>query len=393
MGNRRVGVMLALLWIGWLSSSAWADPSNVVKLAWLGAPPAADRETAFIDGPAPKDAGLAGLKLAIADNNTSGKFINQSFTLDIQTLSADGDAVAALSKMAAAGIRFVATDMPAPQLVKVAGDPKLAGLTIFNTAAADDSLRGADCRKNLLHTLPSRAMMTDALTQVLIKKDWRKWLLIVGPDANDELYAAALRRSARKFGAKLVAERKWTFTRDSRHTAEGEIIDLTQGADYDVVVVADEAGNFGDDVVFNTWKPRPVAGTQGIVAAGWHPAYARWGSEQLQNRFKAQSGRTMTDVDFAAWEAGRAVGEAAMRARSTDPEKIKTTMHGDDFAMAAFKGRTLNFRAWDGQLRQPMLVAWARSVVAVAPEEGFIHPVTDLDTLGVDKGESTCVLQ
>lgn len=376
-----------------LSQPCRAAEQETVKLAWLSVPHSTERTQAFVDGAAPTDEGLAGLQIAIADNNSSGRFTHQKFTLETVSLPDEKDARESLLKLVKSGIRFVVVDLPAPLLARLAADPQLAQITLFNAGAPDDQLRGADCRTNILHTLPSRSMLTDALSQVLIKKDWRKWLLIVGSDPNDEAYAAALRRSAHKFGAKITAERRWTFTRDSRHTAEGEITTLTQDADYDVVVVADEDGNFGDDFLFNTWKPRPVAGTQGLVAAAWHPAYAKWGSEQLQNRFKAQAGRSMSPIDFAAWEAGRAVGEAAMRSRSTDSSVLAKAMRQDDFALAAYMGRTLNFRPWDGQLRQPIMVAWARSLVAVAPEEGFIHQDTDLDTLGVDKGESKCVLR
>jgi len=35
-------------------------------------------------------------------------------------------------------------------------------------------------------------------------------------------------------------------------------------------------------------------------------------------------------------------------------------------------------------------VGSARSLVAVAPIEGFLHPKTELDTLGYDQPESTC---
>ena len=373
------GLFLALTSFG----GAQADDPNGVKVAWLGT--TAEQS--------PVDDGLAGLKLAIADDNSSGRFIKQSFSLEAVPLPADGDAEKALVKLAESGIRFAVVNLPPAILAHAAANPKLARLTLFNAGSTDDRLRAADCRANVLHTMPSRLMLTDALTQVLMKKDWKKWLLIVGPDPADQAYADSLRRSARKFGAKLVAERNWTFTRDTRHTAESEIAAMTQDADYDVVMVADEAGNFGDQIPFNTWRPRPVAGTQGLVAAAWHPAYDKWGAEQLHNRFNAVSGRPMTPTDFAAWEAGRALGEAAMRIRSTDADRLNTALRADDFALAAYKGRSLNFRRWDGQLRQPIVVAWAKATVAIAPQDGYLHPVTDLDTLGIDKGESPCVMR
>jgi hypothetical protein len=37
-----------------------------------------------------------------------------------------------------------------------------------------------------------------------------------------------------------------------------------------------------------------------------------------------------------------------------------------------------------------VLLAAARSMVSVAPIEGFLHPLTELDTLGYDRSESGC---
>jgi ABC transporter substrate binding protein (PQQ-dependent alcohol dehydrogenase system) len=224
----------------------------------------------------------------------------------------------------------------------------------------------------------------------LLLKSWKHWLVVTGADDIDKAYLAALTRTAKRFGATIVDVRPWTFTRDSRHVAGQEVASITQGAHYDVLVTADESNSFGDQIPYATWEPRPIVGTQGLVAAGWHPAYDSWGAEQLQNRFRTQFNRPMSEKDFAAWEAGRAVGEAAIRSRSTDPQKLITTIKAPDFGFAAYKGRTLSFRPWDGQLRQPIALAWARSVVSMAPEEGFMHPETDLDTLGYDKGEVKC---
>jgi hypothetical protein len=41
-------------------------------------------------------------------------------------------------------------------------------------------------------------------------------------------------------------------------------------------------------------------------------------------------------------------------------------------------------------LRQPVLLAADRSLVAVAPIEGYLHPRNELDTLGVDEAETRC---
>ena len=357
-----------------------------IRIAWLSQGKAAERAPTVLDGPMPKDAGLAGLRLAMADNNAGGRFMGQSFRL---MEMGPGNGLA--GRLAQDGIRFVVADLPAADLLKLADSVR--DVMVFNSGAEDDSLREAECRANLLHTMPSRAMQADALAQVLVRRNWKSWAMLVGPAPEDQLRAAAIRRAARKFGAKIVAEKPWTYTRDAQRNAEGEVALLTRDWSYDVLMVADESNEFGDVAVFNTFQPRPVAGTQGLGASAWHPSHDQWGATQAQNRFRAQAGRAMTERDFATWVAGRAVGEAAMRAKTTDPARIAAMIKSPDFALPVYKGRNGGFRPWDGQLRQPMLVAWARNVVATAPQEGFLHPVTDLDTLGTDKGENACVLR
>jgi ABC transporter substrate binding protein (PQQ-dependent alcohol dehydrogenase system) len=241
-----------------------------------------------------------------------------------------------------------------------------------------------------VHLLPSRAMRTDALAQYLAKKRWQKLFLVVGPAAEDRLYAAAMRRSAQKFGLKLVAEKAWDHHFDERRTPESEIPVFTQGVEYDVLLVADEAGSFGDFLSYRSWLPRPVAGTQGLVPLAWHFTLEQWGALQLQRRFHEQSGRWPEEQDYAAWLAIRAIGEAATRTRSNEFNDIRRFLLGEAFSLAGFKGVPLSFRPWDGQLRQPVLLATERNVVAVAPVEGYLHPRNELDTLGLDQAETPC---
>ncbi len=50
----------------------------------------------------------------------------------------------------------------------------------------------------------------------------------------------------------------------------------------------------------------------------------------------------------------------------------------------------MNYRGWNGQLRQPIPLVTGRAVVATAPLDGFLHQVSELDTLGIDQPESKC---
>jgi len=156
------------------------------------------------------------------------------------------------------------------------------------------------------------------------------------------------------------------------------------------LVVADEQGAFGEYLDYRTWSPRPVIGTQGLIATAWHKTHEQWGAIQMQNRFKDKIGRWMEESDYGAYMAVRAIGEAATRTHSVNLADIKAYMMSEDFALQGYKGKPLSFRVWDGQMRQPILLAAPRSLVAVAPVEGFLHPKTELDTLGFDQPESIC---
>ncbi|CAO3402650.1 hypothetical protein [Azospirillum palustre] len=348
--------------------------------------------------PVATDEGLQGARLALADNNTTGVFLKQSYRLVEQVLPQDGDISAGVKALADEGVRFVVADLPADALLAAADRPEAKSMVLFNARAADDALRNEQCRANILHTVPSRRMLTDALAQYLAWKKWPRWSLLTGRDPGDALYAEAVRRAAKRFGGRIVDEKSWTFDTGNRRTDTGvttiqsDIPLATQGPDYDVLVVADEAGDFGDYLDGRTWYPRPVAGTQGLIATAWSRVNEQWGGTQLQSRFEKLAGRWMTPRDYAAWLAVRSVGEAAARTGATGFDGLTGYLHSPDFELAGFKGEALSFRAWDGQMRQPILIAGPRMLVSVSPQEGFLHPVTPLDTLGDDAPESKCRL-
>jgi ABC transporter substrate binding protein (PQQ-dependent alcohol dehydrogenase system) len=340
----------------------------------------------------PEDEGFAGARLALRDNETTGRLTKQAYKLLEERLAPGDDPMAAFEKLAAGGIRILVLDLPAEPLLRIADAAKGRDILLLNAGAGDDRLRGADCRDNLLHTAPSRAMLTDALAQYLVAKRWRRWFLIIGRTERDRLYAEAMHRAARKFGARIVVEKRWEFGPDARRTAQSEVAVFTQGAEHDVVIVADEPGEFGDLISYRTWEPRPVAGTQGLVSTAWHAAQEQWGAAQFQNRFQRLAGRPMRALDYAMWAAVRAVGEAATRSRSTDLAAIRTYLRGPTFELAGFKGAPLTFRNWDWQLRQPIPLAHPASLVSMSPQAGYLHQRTPLDTLGIDKAESACPL-
>jgi len=343
--------------------------------------------------------GVAGVKLAIEDNNTTGKFLNQHFTLDETDLK-NGDDVVKAATTLAAHHGFVILDLPADEVLKVADALRDRGTVLLDAGSIDDRLREQDCRANVVHVAPTRSMLADALGQYLVWKQWKRWLLVVGSHDNDKLYADALRRTAMRFGAKIVQERTFEDTGGARRTDSGvtliqrQMPVFTQQAPaYDVLVAADESEVFASYLPYRTWDPRPVVGSAGLVATSWDAAHDQWGAVQIQNRFIKLNSRHMTALDMQAWTAARIVGEAVSRTNSADAKTVFAFIKGKDFSVAAFKGQRLTLRDWNLQLRQPILLADGRMVVSVSPQEGFLHQVSELDTLGVDRPETKCKLQ
>lgn len=345
----------------------------------------------------PEDIGVAGANVAINDNNTTGSFMGQKFTLDVVTLAPGDDVSEPARQMLDAGIHYIVTDLSAADTLTVADLAAEQDALVLNAGALDDRLRNDDCRANILHTAPSYAMLTDGLAQYLMWKQWREWALVAGEHEADQQFAEALKRSANKFGGNIVGEKVFEDRGGARATDSGQALVqrqiptfLQDLPEHDVLLVADMSEVFGTYIPWRTWIPRPVAGTAGLVPASWHPASEQWGGAQIQNRFEEASGRRMLPEDMQVWTAIRIIGEAATRTQSADPAAIDEFIKSDEFAVAAFKGQRLTFRPWNWQLRQPVLLGTQESVVTASPQEGFLHQVSELDTLGYDQPESTC---
>ncbi|PAU89376.1 branched-chain amino acid ABC transporter substrate-binding protein [Pseudomonas sp. WN033] len=340
--------------------------------------------------PEPEDAGLQGAQLAIVDNNSTGRFLKHNYQLKVASASELDATLDAARALHAEGVRLFVTNLPAAPLQQLAGE--FSDSLLFNAGSYDDGLRSHSCLPNVLHTLPSRAMLTDALAQFLALRKQTRWLLISGSTEDDLAYAEAVKRSAKRFGHRIVAEKQWSFDTDLRRAAQAEVPLFTQTREYDVVIVADERGDFGEYIPYNTWYPRPVAGTQGLTPVGWHKTVETYGAAQLQKRFEDQAGRWMNSLDFAAWLGVRSIGAAVTTLKHAEVDEIRALSLSDRLPLDGFKGRRLSYRTWNGQLRQPIPVVHPRALVTNSPQEGYLHPVTDLDTLGFDQPESQCDL-
>lgn len=384
--TRFLGTLLFLLILPFHASA-----EVIISIGYLNVQQPRTASLSNIDA-TPPDAGLAGARLGFEDNLTTGKFLGQSFDLMETTVSVGGDAVVAAQQLLP-DVQVLLVDAPADVLLAIADLPEAAERIIFNVSSGDIGLRDSQCRSNLLHTAPSDLMLADATMQFLSAKRWNRIALLAGPRMGDSAMVAAMERAAAKFQLKIVDRIVWDVDADMRRNAAQEVPLLTQNLKrHDVLMVIDTADDFGRYIAYNTWDPKPVVGTEGLVARAWSHVAEQWGAAQLQARFHKLASRQMRSDDYAAWAAMRSIGEAVTRTGAGDARRLLDYMLSDSFSLAGFKGRPLGFRDWNGQLRQPIPLVTDRAVVGNAPLAGFLHRYTELDTLGLDRTESACAV-
>ncbi|MEO0820353.1 MAG: ABC transporter substrate-binding protein [Pseudomonadota bacterium] len=349
---------------------------------------------------APEDLGFAGAERGRDDNATTGRFLGHAYET-VEAKAKAEDAVAALDAMLAEGVRAFVVMADAETLLALADHAAEAApeALIVNAQARDTRLRSADCRANVLHVAPSRAMLADGLAQYLMWKKWDAWMLVHGDAPGDVLMGEAYAAAGKKFGATIAETRVFEDTEGMRRSDSGHVlvqrqipVFMQRSPEHDIVVVADENELFGAYLPYRTWEARPVAGDAGLRVRSWHPSHESFGATQLQRRFEKQAGRYMDDLDYQAWLSERVLGEAVTRTGSSDPAALKEYILSDAFEIAGFKGQALTFRPWNHQLRHGVLLADGRTVVTVSPQEEYLHQRTRLDTLGLDEPESDCDL-
>lgn len=342
--------------------------------------------------PPPKDDGVLGGKQGIDDSNTTGRFLGHKYTLESAILEPEDKAMPHFDRLFDKGVRLFVFDTGAETLLAAADSERGKQALFFNVGAEDDALRTEECRANIIHLVPSYAMRADALAQYLIAKKWPKWFLVVGKRDSDKKFAAAIRVAAKKFRGKIVAEKAWDFGPDMRRTAASTVPVFTQDIEYDVLIVADVVGEFGEYLMYRTWTPGIVAGTQGLTPKTWHHTHEQWGAAQIQKRFRLANKKSISEKDYGVWAAVRSVNTAVTRSNSVALDDIRSFLFGPKFNLAAYKGQKLSLRGYNRQMRQPILLVSATSLVSVSPQKQFLHEVSQLDTLGYDRTESKCKL-
>ena len=347
----------------------------------------------LLDLPADRE-GVLGAQLGLNDNQTTGNFLGHKYVMQEVVIAEEQTVADALAAVTEDDSAIIVADLLVEDLLALAD--AYPDSLIINARATDDNLRNEECRANVLHVAPSRTMLTDGLAQYLVWKRWDELVLITGRHEIDAKFAEALKGSVERYGLELVEEKPWTSVPGARRTDSGhhnlqqEVPTFTRFKDHDVLLVADETDEFGEYLTYRTSEPRPVAGTQGLMPSTWHRSQEQWGATQIQRRFLALAQRYMKPRDYSGWAAMRSIGEAVTQTSSNKASDLRDYMLSENFNLAGFKGVPLTYRTWNGQLRQPVLIVGPRMLVSVSPQDGFLHQVSILDTLGFDKPLSSC---
>ncbi len=331
-----------------------------------------------------------GAEVAVRESKFVGAAIGAEFQLEKIEAENTQALIARTRESATNGVHYFLVDAPADAVAEIAAATRDLPMLLFNVTAREDDLRQARCAPHLLHVIPNYAMSADALAQYLVFRKWREVLVLEGPRPEDRHLVAAFQRSAKRYGAKIVDRRPFVLSNDPRERDRNNVALLTGGEDYDVVFVADTDGEFARNVPYQSVHPRPIVGSEGLAALAWHWSWERHGAPQLEKRFEKRAKRAMTSFDWAAWVAVKAVVEAVLRTGAGEFAAVRDFLLGDDIIIDGFKGNRMNFRPWDRQLRQPLLLATHNWVVDRAPIRGFLHATNNLDTLGFDERDSQC---
>ena len=270
------------------------------------------------------------------------------------------------------------------------------GRSSSTRSATGDRLRGEDCRANLLHVAPSDAMLADALAQYLVWKRWNDWFLIEGSHPEDQALADGLpprgdevRRRDRR-GAGLRGHRRRAAHRHRPRAGAG--------ADAGLHPARAGARRGGRGRPSRRLRRAPALPHLGSAPGG---RLGRAGARELAPGARGLGRDAVADpvrgagaarppgtrTTRSGWRCGCSARRRRAR-RAATSRRSATSSARSEFELAAFKGQKLTFRDWDGQLRQPMLLTADTVVVSVSPQAEFLHQVSQLDTLGIDRPET-----
>ena len=334
---------------------------------------------------------IAGAELGLKDIKPFQRMSKVKFNLVKKRIKNNEDSAEVIYKhILENNIKFILLDFPASELLKITNKIIELNITSINVSSKNNELRSSKCNKNLFHTIPSERMLSDSLAQYLSEKKWRKILVLTGPLEIDKLKSNSFIESAKQFGLKITDNRNFVLGNDPRAREQNDLDFLTGSAKYDAVYIADTLKEFSYRVPFATHNPAIVIGSSGLIPRAWHWSYLRHGAPQVHGRFERMHKRRMTEEDWAAWIAMRAIAEAIVRFKDNENFSFNDAFINKEFKLDGSKGPVLNFRSWNRQLRQPIMLSTENWVTSIAPLSSFVHRENNLDTIGMDNKTSKC---
>lgn len=337
------------------------------------------------------------VELAVYESSTLFETVGLQANIKKLELDSDSSFKEQLADVSRSGMLIL--DLPLEAMIDVANISNDMKTVAFNVRHSNASLRDSLCLQYVFHTIPSDGMYFDALGQFLVYRGWRKILLVKGPSEEDTRRAQSLLRSLKKFGTTVVDERTFTLSHHPDDRDENRPDFLTGGISYDAVAVIDSNKDYGRYLQYSTRSARPVVGDVGLTPVSWHFALERYGAPQLNERYRQfkpdaslSPQAAMTDSEFAAWSAVKLITNSMNSRQQTQDIDLHSVLTDPDSQVDLYKGTRGSIRLWNHQLRQPILLAASKAVIAVAPMPKFLHPKHYVDTLGLDKPESDCQL-
>lgn len=334
---------------------------------------------------------LAGIQVGLRESRILARTIGKKLTLQEIFLDSESDFTREfLIKMKQYQSMVAIVDLPRNALLKLVNHVKAEPVLLMNVRSKETDLRTEYCQSNLFHIVPSYAMLMDALNQFIKLRKWSKVLVLEGATDGDRVLSQAYQASAKKYNISIVDVKPFVLSNNPKDRNKTNVALLTGRPKHDIVFIADNFGEFARYVPYQTFFSRYVIGSEGLKPSAWHWTFERYGAPQLNQRFRKIHQSNMSAEEWAGWAAVKAIAGVLKLQENHEFSEIVKGMLSSELSLDLYKGVPGNFRPWNNQLRQPILLHTHNAVVDLAPIDGFLHQHNNLDSLGADLSETDC---
>jgi ABC-type branched-subunit amino acid transport system substrate-binding protein len=312
-------------------------------------------------------------------------------------------------------------------IIAALDDPTTASLSAFtqqerlvclNTTARGGDLRGEKCHRSTFHVEPDLAMYTYAMGQWLLQNNRKRWYSIVseagfGPEVSHRSRRFLQQHGGADLGRSVITSGQADYQ---------DVLAHLGAAEPEAVVVAltgDELRHFLEQYrisglqtllagipldMIALWQAS-LESLQGVWVTSWYHGLERFSARELNRRFYRRFEKPAEGFAWTNWAAVKLVMEGVLRSASTEASALVSYLESAP-PFDGHKGRSLTFRDWNHQLRQPLYVFKVREDKPENPWDrlqliGELPPpaapsqlvVEVLDTLGEPPTESLCRLE